>query len=158
MEPSIEIVLPQFEERDIHFEQDYSESVPTCLCDRNLIRIVLINLLGNAVKYGNESGRIRLTIAPEESELRVSVGMRAPGLRSGTEVKLFPKVFPPAGVGIDVALKGDWPGTVHIVEDHPASWGAHHGALPAGTVGRIYDSYSALAWSSLSWAELSWTG
>ncbi|MDI9382672.1 MAG: GAF domain-containing sensor histidine kinase [Verrucomicrobiota bacterium] len=91
VEPSIEIVLPQFEERDIHFERDYGESVPTCLCDRNLIRIVLINLLGNAVKYGNESGRIRLTIAPEESELGVSVWNEGPGFEERDRVKLFRK-------------------------------------------------------------------
>jgi K+-sensing histidine kinase KdpD len=91
LEPSIDIVLPQIEERKIQFEKDFPEDLPAVECDRNLLRIVLINLLSNAVKYGDESGRVRLSVGIQDHELVVSVWNEGPGFEEKDRVKLFRK-------------------------------------------------------------------
>ena len=61
---AVDIVRSQMESRDIRLTIDVpSSSVPPVCCDPTLLRIVLVNLLDNAIKYGNEGGEIRLSAA-----------------------------------------------------------------------------------------------
>ncbi len=60
-------------------------------CDPNLLKIVLVNLVGNAVKYGAEGGEIRVTVAAEKSRVVVSVWNEGPGFAGSDRSKLFRK-------------------------------------------------------------------
>jgi signal transduction histidine kinase len=60
-------------------------------CDPGLLNIVMANLLGNAVKYGNEEGQIRLRVTQPEGKLAVSVWNAGPGFPRSERSKLFKK-------------------------------------------------------------------
>jgi signal transduction histidine kinase len=68
--------------------------LPLVCCDPTLLRIVLVNLLDNAIKYGNEGGDIRLTTevltdAKSGERLKVSVWNAGPGFTQAQQNKLF---------------------------------------------------------------------
>lgn len=58
-------------------------------CDQELIRIVMTNLLGNAIKYSFEGGKIRVAAKVEKDRLKVSVWNEGPGFPYEQHEKLF---------------------------------------------------------------------
>mgnify|MGYP001015535009 CR=1 FL=1 len=90
------------------------------------MRIALVNLLGNAVKYGNSGGAIRLTIETNGGRLRVSVMNEGPGFPAGMRDQLFkkfsrlnaPELKKRKGTG--VGLYTTW----RIIESHGGKIGA----------------------------------
>ena len=91
IEPSIDIIQPQIDEKKIEFIQDYTERVYPINCDPDLIRIVAINLLSNAVKYGNTEGKIRLSIEHSYKRIKFSVWNEGPGFSELEKKMLFRK-------------------------------------------------------------------
>jgi signal transduction histidine kinase len=60
-------------------------------CDPELLKIVMVNLLGNAAKYGLEKGEIRLRVERNETGVRVSVWNEGPGFPPEQKGRLFRK-------------------------------------------------------------------
>ncbi len=63
----------------------------TIICDPELLKIVMNNLLGNAVKYGYENGKIVITLDADENILHVSVLNEGYGFPDSEKIKLFRK-------------------------------------------------------------------
>ena len=59
------------------------------LADRNEIRRVIINLLGNAIKYTQENGEIEVRAEIDENDLRFSVKDNGEGIYKQDIPKLF---------------------------------------------------------------------
>lgn len=59
--------------------------------DSGLLRIVLINLLGNAAKYGKDGGQVVLTVRRDAGNLVVSVWNEGIGFRAADQSLLFRK-------------------------------------------------------------------
>ncbi len=91
IEPAIGILEPQIEERGVKIERDYHMSVFPVQCDPDQIRIVVINLLGNGIKYGNREGRLRLTIEKGFKKFSVAVWNEGPGFSEHEKHLLFKK-------------------------------------------------------------------
>ena len=91
VEPAVDIIHPQLEARRMRLEQNLPAAVTPVELDPQLLRIVMVNLLGNAVKYGHEDGEIRLTVDQDEAELRVSVWNEGPGFPDAERSRLFRK-------------------------------------------------------------------
>ena len=72
------------------FEQHFPERPLLVECDPGLMGIVFINLLGNAVKYGREGGRIELSLE-DGSSLRASLTNEGPGFPENERNLLFRK-------------------------------------------------------------------
>ena len=87
--PAIEIVRSQIDGRSMRLQLDLPQEGVSAECDPGLLRIVLVNLLGNAVKYGNEGGDIRLSVIREAGRLEVSVWNQGPGFSSEDRDRLF---------------------------------------------------------------------
>lgn len=85
----IEIVTPQADNRRMTVELDVPDPFPPVELDPKLIRIVLVNLLGNAVKYGYDGGRIRLRARLDHDKLKVAVWNAGPGFGAEQRSKLF---------------------------------------------------------------------
>lgn len=105
--------------------------LPRAEVDADLIRQVIVNLLGNAVKYTPEGGHVRIVLAEEGSSVAVSVLDDGPGIPSEDIRRIFREFYRAdgaaaqaegAGLGLSIAR--------HIVHLH----GGHIEArrLPGG--------------------------
>jgi CheY-like chemotaxis protein len=66
METVRDVIRPRCEEKNIHFETEYDDALPiTAMVDPYRLKQVLFNLLGNAVKFTPEGGRIVLRMGLE---------------------------------------------------------------------------------------------
>ncbi|MBN2496766.1 MAG: GAF domain-containing sensor histidine kinase [Deltaproteobacteria bacterium] len=88
IEPAVEELQPQMEQQRVAFSLR-AESGASCACDPGLIRIVVLNLLGNAVKYSPQGARVEIELATEPDAVRVSVENEGPGFAPGDERRLF---------------------------------------------------------------------
>lgn len=59
--------------------------------DPELFRGVVTNLLNNALKYGEKSGKIRLSVVDQGDRMRLEVWNSGPGIREEDQAKLFQK-------------------------------------------------------------------
>ena len=89
--PAIDIIEPQRATAKMTLDIVKPDDFPAVDCDPSLMRIVMVNLLGNTVKYGNEGGAVRLTLERRDSWLRVSVMNEGPGFPADQREKLFKK-------------------------------------------------------------------
>jgi len=89
--PAVELILPQLEARGMTLEQVLPGRLEPVQCDPELLRIVLVNLLGNAVKYGEAGGPLRVTLERGPDQLLVRVWNAGPGFREEERPRLFRK-------------------------------------------------------------------
>ena len=91
---AVDMVQPQMQARGMRLVVDAPPSLAVC-CDPTLLRIVMVNLLDNAVKYGDEGGEIRVAAEAtaarrgRRAKLRVSVWNEGPGFAPAQRNKLF---------------------------------------------------------------------
>ena len=91
MDPVIELLLPQVEERAVDLQRYYQDTVYPVRCDPDLLRIVMMNLLSNAVKYGNRNGVVRVSITRSFKKYSVAVFNEGPGFTEQDRHRLFKK-------------------------------------------------------------------
>ncbi|MHC4984662.1 MAG: GAF domain-containing sensor histidine kinase [Planctomycetota bacterium] len=91
-ENAIDLITPQLTQREMTLERDFSmpEGV-TVECDPDLLQIVLVNFLSNAVKYGRKGGDIRFTMKLDGGTWHMSVWNEGPGFSKEERFKLFHK-------------------------------------------------------------------
>ncbi len=91
LEPAIDIVHSQFELQQQKFEKFYAENLSPVQCDAELLKIVAVNLLANASKYGNRGGIVRLSAEQIDGKSRITVYNEGPGFTPEDRGKLFKK-------------------------------------------------------------------
>ncbi len=87
--PAEDIVRPQLEEKQMTLVRRTPEHALAVECDPDLLRIVFVNLLGNAIKYGHEHGEIRLQVSCDGRRLEASVWNEGPGFPEDQRPRLF---------------------------------------------------------------------
>lgn len=129
---AVSIVRPQMEAHGMQLSLQLPEPPPSVCCDATLLRIVLVNLLDNAVKYGAENGAIRLTVSvtpalgDTPAKLALSVWNEGPGFSPAERNKLFrrfSRLNDPAlrtSYGTGIGLYNAW----RIVQMHKGSFTA----------------------------------
>lgn len=88
---ALRIVEPQLQAKQMTLEKECDPAVAPLRCDPKLMRIAVLNLIGNAVKYGDDGGRVRLKLQAFEGALRFSVWNSGPGFPEEQKSKLFKK-------------------------------------------------------------------
>jgi signal transduction histidine kinase len=106
LEPVLEIVQPVIDSRNMNLQvQTPSPPLPV-ECDPDLIKIVLVNLLSNAAKYGAEGGQIRLEFKQSPSKFSAAVRNDGAGFPPEQRERLFRKFS-----RLEVPALRDRPGT-----------------------------------------------
>lgn len=95
-------------------------SIPSVSADKEKIRVVVQNLLENAIKYSNMHGKIFITVTNKDGSVQVSVKDTGVGISEEGKKKIFEKFFRDkeaqkkeimgSGIGLFTSKK--------IVEDH----------------------------------------
>jgi PAS domain S-box-containing protein len=84
---------PQILSQKINIEKNYDSSLPMIFTDPKLIRIIFQNLLGNAVKYVEINGKIRLDISIQKSNALIKIWNNGMGIPKVAQPKIFTKLF-----------------------------------------------------------------
>jgi signal transduction histidine kinase len=84
---------PQAKERKITLEFDLPPKLPVLQADRDKISLVLHNLLGNALKYTLESGRVSVAATVEKGRLNVAVTDTGIGIGKDEHERVFEKFY-----------------------------------------------------------------
>jgi len=91
IEPSIDIVRPQIEAKRMRLTIAVPEELPKVTWDVDLMKIVMVNLIGNAAKYGNDDGEIRISAGEALGRITLSVWNEGPGFPESERGRLFRK-------------------------------------------------------------------
>lgn len=84
---------PQAKERKIALEFELPPKLPVMQADRDKIALVLHNLLGNALKYTLEGGRITVAATVEKGRLNVAVQDTGVGIGPDDRERVFEKFY-----------------------------------------------------------------
>jgi two-component system sensor histidine kinase GlrK len=84
-------MVPLVESRKITFKTEIDEKLPVIKIDRERILQVLRNLIGNAVKFTPEGGRVKVTARLKNQGMEVSVSDTGPGIRKESLTTIFEK-------------------------------------------------------------------
>lgn len=91
IEMAIEVIQPQIEDKKMRIVLEGTDHPMPVECDPDLMKIVMVNLLGNGVKYGFAEGEIRIESARTPSAFLVSVRNDGPGFPETQRSRLFRK-------------------------------------------------------------------
>ncbi len=137
------VVRADFETHGMRLVWRMPENELRLTCDPDLLQVVMVNLLGNAVKYGKEGGEVRLEARWVGTTLRIVVWNEGPGFSPDERHKLFQKFSrldapelrrqPGTGVGLYTAwrLVQLHNGSIRA-ESQPGEWASFTIELPGG--------------------------
>lgn len=118
--PVVESMESDLEARRMTLRNDVPEDLVLNV-DRNMLREVFENLIGNAIKYGREGGAIRISASPENGFACLGVRNEGEGIPPEKAQGLFRKFSRLEGASGARHEKGTGLGlfiTKHIVESH----------------------------------------
>ncbi len=91
LEPACDIVAALASDRRMTIERAFSDPPLLATCDPDLLKIVAVNLVGNAIKYGRDEGRVRVSAGTGERRVWFSVWNEGPGFPASQRPRLFRK-------------------------------------------------------------------
>lgn len=108
IEPAVAVIQTPLEEKGITLTRELPSSPRAVEVDSAAMKIVLVNFLSNAVKYGDQDGEIRLRMTQAADSLAVSVWNTGPGFGPEQRGRLFrkfsrlksPKLMREKGTGV----------------------------------------------------------
>lgn len=121
-----ELLAPLALAADVEIDQASYATPITVLVDRRALRQILVNVLGNAVKYNRRGGQVRIGLSTQGAHCRVTVSDDGPGVAPEELNRLFMPferlaagagTVPGTGLGLAIAR--------HLVEASGGSIEAH---------------------------------
>jgi signal transduction histidine kinase len=105
-------IRPQIEEKRLAFDVALPEKMPEPELDKDKISAVLVNLLGNAVKYTPAGGRVTFRVNISDQQIDMSIEDTGVGIAADEVTKVFdkffrspdPRVQEQTGTGLGLAL------------------------------------------------------
>jgi len=90
IDETTDIIAPQIADKKMTLNINIPAEI-VADCDKNLMKIVMNNLMSNAVKYGNENGQVDVTVTEKDGQMYVAVRNTGPGFPEEAKSKLFRK-------------------------------------------------------------------
>lgn len=90
---AVRALAPSAAARGLHMAVEAPSFLPRAEIDADLIRQVIVNLVGNAVKYTPPGGHVRVVLAEEGSSVAVSVLDDGPGIPSEDIRRIFREFY-----------------------------------------------------------------
>ncbi len=107
------VVAPTTERRDLELDVELPDEPVPFLGDRDMLERVVINLVGNAVKFTPERGRVTVALLAEQDSAVVEVADTGIGIPLEEQERLFSRFFrsslaqeqaiPGSGLGLSIA-------------------------------------------------------
>jgi signal transduction histidine kinase len=91
VEAAIRQVAPIARQREVTVEAHADDSLPTLRADEDLLVRVLVNLLGNALRFSPASSVVVVAAQREGADLIFSVADRGPGIPPALQDRVFDK-------------------------------------------------------------------
>jgi two-component system phosphate regulon sensor histidine kinase PhoR len=116
--PPVERLRPQAERAGLSLEINLPEDLPQVLADVERLGQVITNVVHNAIKYTPEGGRIRVSAAPAQGRVVISVADTGQGVAPEALPRIFERFYraDPSragrGTGLGLAI------AKHIVQAH----------------------------------------
>jgi signal transduction histidine kinase len=104
-EKVLQTVQPLAQKKSLDLRWDLPETLEPILSDRRRVEQILMNLLGNAIKF-TEAGEVRLRVEPAGADLRIEVSDTGIGMAEADLERLFQPFFQ-----IDTGLTRKYGGT-----------------------------------------------
>jgi signal transduction histidine kinase len=145
----VEVLRPVAAEKVVALEATLREPPILVWADRNKINQVLMNLIGNAIKFTPARGRVEVSASRNGKEsVRVSVSDSGPGIPPDEKEKIFAKFYQiaevggtkPKGTGLGLAICRalvELHGGTIWVEPEPSGGSAFCFTLPAAISGDV---------------------
>ncbi len=105
IDQAVEEIGPLVEAKKIHLEVMAMEGLPVIKIDSERILQALRNIIGNAVKFTPEAGRVRISVRSADHAVVVSVADTGPGIPPGNLITIFEK-FQQAATGGSSPIQG----------------------------------------------------
>ena len=136
VEPALDLVQPQLQARRMVLERHYPDGPGPVQCDPDLLQIVLVNLLGNAVKYGLDGGLVRVTAGTAGWRAGGDVWNQGPGLSRPRSARAC-SASSAACRRPSSGAQGHRGGPLHLLAHRQPAPGAHGRPERAGEVGGV---------------------
>jgi signal transduction histidine kinase len=142
----VETLRPVAVEKAIALEANTPEPSIMVWADREKINQVLMNLIGNAIKFTPAHGGVNVSVTTKgDASVRVSVSDTGPGVAPGEEERIFNKFYQiaeageakPKGTGLGLAISKalvELHGGRIWVESEPGRGSAFYFTLPVATL------------------------
>lgn len=103
----------QAEQKQIHLSVNTNENLPDILADTDKTSWVLINVLGNAIKYSNTGGSIKIDSTQINNMIHFAVTDDGPGIEEKYAGKIFDRYFKvpgtqQTGTGLGLAISKEF--------------------------------------------------
>jgi signal transduction histidine kinase len=82
-------VTPAAERKGVHLEVAPNEDLPNCATDASRVEQILVNLLGNAIKYAPAKSTVRIEITASEGRVAYRVEDEGPGVPPSDVERIF---------------------------------------------------------------------
>jgi len=93
IEDSLGVVESQIAKKGIQLNVDLADRLPALEVDKDMVNVVLVNILGNAVKYTPEDGRISISSTSTPDEVLVHVSDTGVGVAEEDLPRIFDKFY-----------------------------------------------------------------
>ena len=84
-------MMPKAQEGKIELLVNYEQNLPSVMVDPDKIKEVIINLIGNSLKFTPENGKITISVSQKDGEVVVKVSDTGSGIDKDDIQKLFQK-------------------------------------------------------------------
>ncbi|MFC1799947.1 HD domain-containing phosphohydrolase [Candidatus Eisenbacteria bacterium] len=112
VEDSLQILAPTARKKYIDVKAETGEEPVEAYVDQGMLKQLILNLVGNAIKFTPEGGRVTVELTEQESAVELSVEDTGIGIPSGSAKKIFEEFYQVdssatrryGGVGLGLAI------------------------------------------------------